>query len=154
MERTVVGFAPDDAGDWTALLSCGHRQHVRHRPPMELRPWVLTEGGRASRLGMTLNCVRCDDGELPKAARLEERSPDFTESSPELFSRELEFSRWAVLRILEGRLDSTAITRPEMRALSAGESVTLVPNTPYRFELRGPVRFYLDYYELDFPQSI
>lgn len=31
--RRIVGFDRDEEGDWVALLECGHRQHVRHRPP-------------------------------------------------------------------------------------------------------------------------
>lgn len=28
-----------------AFLSCGHKQHVRHRPPFFERPWITTERG-------------------------------------------------------------------------------------------------------------
>ncbi|MCB1185380.1 DUF3565 domain-containing protein, partial [bacterium] len=31
---TITGFIQDEAGDWIALLACGHRRHVRHRPPL------------------------------------------------------------------------------------------------------------------------
>jgi hypothetical protein len=61
MERAIVGFDCDDVGDWVALLECGHRQHVRHRPPWQERPWVLTPEGREGRLGSSLNCVLCDE---------------------------------------------------------------------------------------------
>ena len=57
--REITGFTQDDAGDWVAEFACGHRQHVRHEPPLQSRPWVLTPGGRASRLGTTLRCMRC-----------------------------------------------------------------------------------------------
>ena len=42
MNRPITGFRRDDHGDWTALLSCGHAQHVRHTPPFTNRPWVTT----------------------------------------------------------------------------------------------------------------
>ena len=29
-----------------AELECGHNQHVRHDPPWECRPWVVTPEGR------------------------------------------------------------------------------------------------------------
>ena len=48
-------------GHWRALLDCGHPQHVRHDPPLVTRAWVLTEEGRASRLGLELDCKRCDE---------------------------------------------------------------------------------------------
>jgi tellurite methyltransferase len=60
MRRTIVGFHEDSEGDWVAELSCGHNQHVRHRPPFEERPWVVTDEGRASRLGQELECPLCN----------------------------------------------------------------------------------------------
>ena len=63
MERAIVGFEQDELGDWRAILACGHRQHVRHNPPLVERPWVLTETGRARFLGVVLDCKACDEGE-------------------------------------------------------------------------------------------
>lgn len=63
MERRVTGFHQDEEKHWVAELECGHNQHVRHDPPWECRPWVVTPEGRRSRLGITLNCVKCDRGE-------------------------------------------------------------------------------------------
>ena len=50
-------------GDWRAILICGHRQHIRHNPPLVSRPWVLTEEGRQRFLGVALDCKACDEGE-------------------------------------------------------------------------------------------
>lgn len=61
MKRRIAGFHTDDEGHWRAELECGHPQHVRHDPPLTSRPWVLTEDGRASRLGLELDCKRCDE---------------------------------------------------------------------------------------------
>ncbi|HEX4162207.1 MAG TPA: DUF3565 domain-containing protein [Acidimicrobiales bacterium] len=60
MRRSMIGFERDEVGDWVALLECGHRQHVRHRPPWQEREWVVTEEGRKSRLGLSLECADCD----------------------------------------------------------------------------------------------
>lgn len=60
VKRAIVGFYKDEYGDWVAALACGHGQHVRHKPPWQNRPWVQTESGRNSRLGMELNCKKCD----------------------------------------------------------------------------------------------
>ena len=57
--RRIVGFHQDDVGDWVADLECGHTQHVRHDPPWQQRPWVITEAGRAEHLGTILMCVVC-----------------------------------------------------------------------------------------------
>jgi Protein of unknown function (DUF3565) len=63
MMRKIVDFHQDQVGDWVADLECGHTQHVRHRPPFELRPWVVTPEGRASKLGVKLDCKKCDAGD-------------------------------------------------------------------------------------------
>ncbi len=60
-EQAIVAFHQDEHGDWVADLACGHGQHLRHRPPWELRPWVVTESGRQAYLGKLLRCVRCDE---------------------------------------------------------------------------------------------
>jgi len=61
MEQPIIGFDQDDAGDWRAILACGHRQHVRHKPPLVSRPWVLSGEGRNRFLGYRLNCRLCDE---------------------------------------------------------------------------------------------
>ena len=61
MNQKITGFHLDGEGHWVADLGCGHRQHVRHDPPWMVRPWVLTEEGRRSRLGVELECKRCDE---------------------------------------------------------------------------------------------
>ncbi|MDG5500096.1 DUF3565 domain-containing protein [Marinobacter sp. BGYM27] len=60
MIQIITGFVQDEEGDWVALLACGHRQHVRHKPPFVNRPWTTTASGRAGRIGTTLACVKCD----------------------------------------------------------------------------------------------
>lgn len=57
--RRIVGFHTDDEGHWVADLECGHTQHVRHDPPWQVREWVTTPEGRASRIGTELECVKC-----------------------------------------------------------------------------------------------
>jgi uncharacterized protein (DUF488 family) len=56
---TIVGYHQDEEKDWVAELSCGHQQHVRHRPPLVERPWVLTEIGRAEKIGHPVVCAEC-----------------------------------------------------------------------------------------------
>jgi hypothetical protein len=60
MQRRIVGFHQDEEHHWVADLECGHSQHVRHDPPWQLRPWVVTSDGRAGHLGTLLVCPRCD----------------------------------------------------------------------------------------------
>lgn len=61
MKQKVTGFHKDEENHWVADLECGHGQHVRHDPPWMERPWTQTPEGRNSRLGVELDCVRCDE---------------------------------------------------------------------------------------------
>lgn len=60
MHQPITAFHLDADAHWVAELACGHGQHVRHDPPWQNRPWVLTEAGRAGKLGAWLDCRRCD----------------------------------------------------------------------------------------------
>ena len=56
----ITGYHQDEDGHWIAELACGHQRHVRHDPPMQHRPWVLSESGRAQQLGTPIPCGLCD----------------------------------------------------------------------------------------------
>ncbi len=60
MKQKIVGFKQDEFQHWVANLSCGHTQHVRHDPPWQTRPWVITEQERSKKVGYELDCVECD----------------------------------------------------------------------------------------------
>lgn len=62
MKRRILGFHQDEHGDWVADLECGHRQHVRHRPPWTVREWVSTPEGRERFIGHELECRECGSG--------------------------------------------------------------------------------------------
>lgn len=61
MTRQITGFVQDDEGHWVAILECGHRQHVRHDPPLTNRPLLLTVEGRRSLIGFELTCRECEE---------------------------------------------------------------------------------------------
>ena len=61
MQQAIVGFHIDEEKHWVAALACGHTQHVRHDPPWQNRPWVLTKQGRKEKLGVMLECNKCDE---------------------------------------------------------------------------------------------
>lgn len=63
MKQPICGYHRDEEEHWVAELVCGHNQHVRHDPPWQLRPWVTTPEGRNEKLGMELDCKKCDRGE-------------------------------------------------------------------------------------------
>ncbi len=81
MKRKIVGYNRDDAEDWRTELECGHFQHVRHKPPLVSREWVLTEDGRKSRLGLELECKKCDE----ELTNLNERMQKELDNQPPRF---------------------------------------------------------------------
>jgi hypothetical protein len=60
MKQKIIGFHQDEIQHWVADLACGHTQHVRHDPPWQERPWVITEQGRQQKMGYELDCLDCD----------------------------------------------------------------------------------------------
>ncbi|AYO56035.1 MULTISPECIES: DUF3565 domain-containing protein [Acinetobacter] len=65
MLQKIIGFHLDEEQHWVADLECGHTQHVRHTPPWQNRPWVMTEQGRQEKLGVALNCKKCEENNQP-----------------------------------------------------------------------------------------
>ncbi len=70
MKQKITGYHLDNENHWVAELKCGHNQHVRHDPPWSIRDWVTTPEGRASRIGIELNCIRCDEAGRAVAAAI------------------------------------------------------------------------------------
>jgi len=79
MYQAITGYHRDDEGHWVAELACGHNQHVRHDPPWQNRPWVITATGRKSMLGQRLDCRKCDDGAPPDGKKGPDRSDEVNE---------------------------------------------------------------------------
>jgi len=69
MQQKIVGYHVDEEYHWVAELGCGHFQHVRHNPPWTVRPWVITLAGRQQKMGMILNCTKCDAGAAPDVVK-------------------------------------------------------------------------------------
>ena len=151
MQRDMVSFHKDAQGDWVAALSCGHGQHVRHKPPFTLRPWVVTDAGRALRLGQKLDCVRCDRFEMPHGFVPYKRTVEFTnETIPAglLRSHSLKLGTWGRLTMLSGVLSfsvevPTALQKE--RTISPKASLSIPPELLHMVAPLGPVRFYIEF---------
>ncbi len=61
MKRAIVGFHQDEHKHWVADLACGHTRHVRHDPPWQNRPWVVSGAGRKEKTGFELDCLLCEN---------------------------------------------------------------------------------------------
>ena len=107
LKRSICGYHQDERADWVAELDCYHNQHVRHQPPFFNRPWVVTEAGRAEKLGLELNCVRCDRLEFPENLTPYKQTPTFTQDTiPSGLQKEhnTKAGVWGQIHVLTGSL--------------------------------------------------
>lgn len=150
MERVITGFHQDAAGDWVAELDCFHGQHTRHKPPFFNRPWTQSEQGRASMLGTTLDCVRCDALEFPEGLHEYKRTPVFTEATiPAGLLRDhtTKAGVWGLIEVEAGSLLYT-VQFPEERSftLGAGTAGVVVPGMKHHVQALGTVRFHVAFH--------
>jgi len=148
--RPITGFHLDAVRDWVAELSCGHGQHVRHRPPFSPRPWVSTAEGRAEKLGAPLPCVLCERFELPGGFSAYKRTPDFTATSiPAALTanHSTKAGVWGLLHVVEGEL--RYIVEPplerDLRVVVGGPAV-IVPEVLHRVVAGDGVKFFVEFY--------
>jgi hypothetical protein len=139
VQRRIVGFHQDEAGDWVAGLSCLHRQHVRHRPPFQNRPWALDEDERSRRVGTVLDCPLCDRAEMPAGLEVVRTAGPFDNESlpPGLRgAHSVADGRWALLRAVRGSVDlALEVSPPSHRHLDAGDQQPIPPGVPHRVTL-------------------
>lgn len=139
MERSIVGFHQDPEGNWVSELDCGHNQHLYHRPPFQVRPWVLEEESRRSHLGTPIDCPLCDRAELPEGLRLARLTPEWDESSLPTGLRRahrLAPRTWGRLEVRRGRLIFRAETSPPIdEELGEGAVQAIPPAVAHSVEL-------------------
>ena len=149
MKRTIVGFSVDEAGDHIAELDCGHGQHVRHNPPLSERAWVLTEEGRNSKLGESLDCVRCNRLEMPEGMVAFQGTAVFTEETMPIGLQKdhaTSVGIWARINVLEGQLRYQAETLGVDVVLSPDTPGVIVPQVVHSVVPLGQVRFFVEFY--------
>jgi tellurite methyltransferase len=149
VRRLIEGFHRDEDGDWVAELSCLHGQHVRHRPPFQDRAWVLTEAGRAGRLGGPIDCPLCDRAELPDGLVPARTAGPFDAATlPAGLRRDHRVAdrTWACLRVIEGSLRLSMATDPPCDVrLEAPASQPIPPGVPHSVTVDGPVLVAVDF---------
>jgi tellurite methyltransferase len=146
VETTFAGFRPDATGEWVAELACGHRRHVRHRPPWELRPWVMTEEGRASMLGQPLDCSACDEVRLPPSAREYKRTVTFTDQTlPKALRADhrTKAGTWARIVVEAGRAEYHV--RGRVQVLEPGVVGIVEPEVPHHLAPLGPLAVHVEF---------
>lgn len=151
MRRLITGFKLDEHGDWIAFLSCGHRQHVRHRPPFEERPWVSTEIGRRDKLGMPMDCIRCDRLEIPDDFKAYRKTAEFNERTlPQTLRRDHSTKPgvWAKIQVIEGKLNYRIDALGAQFELSPGQPGIVIPAARHHVDPIGSVRFFVEFYKM------
>lgn len=146
--RAMRGFHRDEEGHWVADLACGHTRHVRHRPPFELRPWVETEEGRASMLGVELECGFCDMPTFPEGLTLLRRTRTFDETTvPDALTsfHTTKAGVWGRIVVDEGRLEYEILEgTPGLWVLRPGVLGIIAPELPHRVRPLGEARFHVE----------
>lgn len=146
MERVITGFHRDDAGDWVAELECGHNQHVRHRPPFQMREWVIDDEQRRSRVGAALECPLCDRAELPVWLRHVRNSAVWDAATMPAGLRRrhrLGHATWGVLHVERGVLLFDDETLP------AGASRAIPPDVEHQVEPGDDASFWIEFFAVD-----
>jgi len=143
VSRNILGFAADAAGDWIASLDCGHRRHIRHRPPLSEYPWISDAAGRAARVGAPIECDRCGRGELPDGAAAYRTTDEFDEVTLPAGLRRDHNTRpgvWGRAEVLAGRLRFVMPALAVDRVIEAGDHAIIPPELPHHVEPVGPMR--------------
>lgn len=154
MDTTIVGFHQDDAADWVAELACGHGQHMRHTPPWQERPWVMTEEGRHAKIGARIECARCDAIRLPPDAREYKRTATFTEESlPDALCKEhrTKAGTWGRIVVTEGKLEFHS--RGRVHVLHAGDVGIVEPEVTHHVTPLGAVRVHVEFWRAEPEES-
>lgn len=147
----IVGFHEDAEGHAVADLACGHAQHMRHRPPLESRPWALTAEGRASKLGASLPCPACRMPRLPPGLAEYKRTATYTRDTVPaglLKAHTLKAGTWGELVVLEGHVRYVLEAQGEVRGdalvvLSPELAGVIAPEAPHRVEVPAGARFFV-----------
>jgi len=149
MNRVIVGFHQDDAGDWVAELSCLHSQHVRHQPPFRLAPWVGDDVARAERVGSALDCPLCERAELPAGVSVVRKTEVWDEETMPAGLRRahrVAAGVWGRLHVEEGQVRFRARTSPAIDlVLGAGDTQSIPPEVDHEVEPQGQLRFFIEF---------
>ena len=148
MERLIVGFHADDAGEWVAELACRHSQHVRHRPPFRLAPWVLDHHERNARIGTPLDCPLCDRAEMPDGLEVLRTTPVWDEHTlPVALRRDhrVPSGNWGRLNVERGEVRFRAKTAPPLDVVVGEGAVQAIPpEVEHSVEPLGEVRLFVE----------
>jgi tellurite methyltransferase len=121
---------------------------MRHRPPWQSRPWVVSEEGRAAKLGASIECPTCRMPELPVGAGEYKRTATFTEETVPgglLRDHRTKPGVWAKIVVEAGRLEYTLESPRRTFLLTPACAGVAPPAEPHHVTPAGPVRFHVEF---------
>ncbi len=154
MIRQIVTFVQDEESDWVAYLDCGHRQHVRHRPPFFERPWVVAKESRDEKIGSELDCVLCDRLEFPDNLVSYHRTPEFDSTTTPAKLRSDHVTKrgvWGRIVVLDGSISYTV--QSQRYLLTPDKPGVVVPMVPHFVTPHDDSRFYVEFLRPQFPEE-
>lgn len=133
------------ADAWIASLDCGHRRHIRHRPPLSSFPWINDAESRDAHIGQMIECDRCAQRVWPECAEPYRSTKTFDEHTVPaglLADHRTNARVWGRLEVLSGSL-ALCFVEPldERLTVATGEWAAIPPELPHHVELTGPVEF-------------
>ena len=130
-------------------LDCGHRRHVRHRPPLEEHPWVRDDEAARGRVGQAIECLRCAQRLLPEGSVAYRRTSDFDEHTTPaglLRSHRTKVGVWGRLVVTHGRLWLEFEAPLHERIEVVPDGPVVIPTAlPHHVRLAGPVCFHVEF---------
>lgn len=150
VDRRILAVHEESADTCVVALDCGHRRHVRDRPPFERHPWVRDADARAARVGQSIECGRCDALERPTTAQRYREGTPWTDATLPAGLRKahsLKAGVWGELVVLAG----TARLRfdpPFARTLqlAAGDVASIPPELTHELVLGADALVRVDFY--------
>jgi tellurite resistance-related uncharacterized protein len=148
--RPITGFHQDEHADWVAELSCGHGQHVRHKPPFWSRPWVLTAEGRSEKLGAPLPCVLCERFEMPSGFVAYKRTANFTATTIPAALQANHSTKpgvWGLLHVTQGSV--RYVVEPPLardQLVVPGTPAVIVPEVLHRVAPDADAIFFVEFH--------
>jgi tellurite resistance-related uncharacterized protein len=145
-EVEIRAFRQDADGVWVAELECGHTQHLRHNPPFQLAPWILSPEGRQSHIGIRLPCKLCRMPRFPADVVEYKRTASFDASTlPTGLTRShaLKAGTWGEIIVTSGLLLYVLEDIELALMLRPGVVGRIGPERPHHVELQGDARFYI-----------
>lgn len=148
--RSMLAIELDEGGEWIAWLDCGHRRHLRHRPPLSSMPWLLDAAARAARVGQRIECGRCAQCEPPSSLRAGRLAAFDEHTLPAGLRAEhrLREGAWARLEIDAGELRFVMPMLAIDRVLGPGDAQWIPPAVEHHVAPGPTVRVRLSFFRV------